>query len=338
MKTQQITPKSLVTATAVFALCFGSILSNAAAQDQGRLTQADVDRLMKDVSNWGRWGKEDQIGAINLITSEKRRAAAALVTEGVSVSLARNTEKVKGPDNANPFEHTMLATGLKPFGGQWCVDNYSVAYHGYAHTHIDALCHIFYHGKMYNGFAQEEVTEKGTAKLSIHNLKSGVFARGVLMDIPKLKGVEYLEPGEAIFPKDLEAWERKAGIKVSSGDVIFIRTGRWARRAEHGPWDMEKEGAAGLHVSCVKWLRERDVAILGSDAASDVLPSRVEGVSHPVHLLTLNAMGVHILDNCDLEALSAAAAQRRRWTFLLTVAPIPVTGGTGSPLNPIATY
>ena len=105
-----------------------------------------------------------------------------------------------------------------------------------------------------------------------------------------------------------------------------------------GPWDAEKDGLAGLHVSCVKWLKERDVAMLGSDAASDVLPSGVEGFSHPVHLLTLHAMGVHIFDNCDLESLSEAAASRHRWEFLITAAPIPVEGGTGSPLNPIATF
>ena len=101
---------------------------------------------------------------------------------------------------------------------------------------------------------------------------------------------------------------------------------------------MEKQGSAGLHVSCAKWLKDREIAILGSDAASDVLPSGVDGVSHPIHLLSLNSMGIHILDNCDFEALSAEAGRQRRWKFLLTAAPLPVTGGTGSPLNPIATF
>jgi kynurenine formamidase len=134
----------------------------------------------------------------------------------------------------------------------------------------------------------------------------------------------------------LDAWEKKAGIKVSSGDVVFVRTGRWARRAEKGAWGDER--FAGLHASCARWLKQRDVAMLGSDAASDVLPSGIEGVSHPVHALVIIAMGMPIFDNCDLEALSAEAAKRKRWEFLLTAAPISVPGGTGSPLNPIATF
>ena len=157
------------------------------------------------------------------------------------------------------------------------------------------------------------------------------------MDMAALKGVPYLDTNVAIYPSDLDAWEKQAGIKVAPGDAIFIRTGRWARRAAKGPWDMES-GSAGLNASCAKWLKQRDIAILGSDAASDFFPSGIEGVSHPVHLLTLNAMGVYIFDNCDLEALSAASAKRKRWTFLLSAAPLPITGGTGSPINPTATF
>src|SRR5207248_2101916 len=146
---------------------------------------------------------------------------------------------------------------------------------------------------------------------------NGIVTRGILMDIPRLKGVRYLEPGTPIYPEDLEAWEKRAGVKVGSGDVIFIRTGRWARRAEKGPWDISKN-SAGLYASCMKWLKARDVAMLGSDAASDVMPSRVEGVEQPIHQLMLIALGTPIFDNCDLEALSEATNQRRRWEFLLT--------------------
>jgi len=301
------------------------------------VTEADVERWMKELSNWGRWGKDDQLGTMNLITPEKRKEAAALVKEGISVSLARDIETEKAVDNTWPFEHRMILSGLDR-ESKWCADNYSVSYHGYAHTHLDALCHIFHKGKMYNGYPREEVTPKGASRLGIHELKDGIFTRGILMDIAKLKGVQYLEKSTPIYPEDLEAWEKKAGVRVSAGDVIFIRTGRWARRAEVGPWDHEKEGSAGLHSTCAKWLKERDVAILASDAAADLFPSGVEGVSHPIHLLTLNAMGIHIFDNCDLEALSEAAARLGRWEFLLTTAPLPVKGGTGSPVNPIATF
>ena len=222
--------------------------------------------------------------------------------------------------------------------GQWSVDEFRVSYHGYAHTHMDSLCHLFFRGKMYNGFSRDEITKEGAQKLSIHNLKNGIFSRGILVDIPRLRGLDYLEPSTPIYPEELEAWENRAGITVQPGDVVFIRTGRWARRDALGAWDVAKEGSAGLHASCARWLKKRDVAMIGSDAASDVLPSGIPGVSHPVHLLVLHAMGIHIFDNCDLEALGETAERFQRWDFLIQAAPIPVKGGTGSPLNPIATF
>ena len=318
------------------AVCFLGIAYQVRAQKDPKLTKADIDRGMTELSNWGRWGKEDELGAMNLITPAKRKQAAALVKEGVSVSLSRSTEKEKAVDVQSPFGHVMNQSGLKN-PGAFSIDTYSVLYHGYAHTHMDALCHMFYRGKMFNGFSQEEVTEKGARRLSIHNLKNGIFTRGILLDFPRLKGVPYLEPGTPIYPEDLEAWEKRAGVKVSSGDVVFVRTGRWARRAALGPWNIA-ESSAGLYGSCARWLRQRDVAMIGSDAASDVAPSGIEGVGQPIHQLMLIALGVHIFDNCDLEALSEACESRKRWAFLLTAAPIAVPGGTGSPLNPIATF
>jgi len=313
------------------------LLFPALLRAQEKLDKAAIDRWMKEPSNWGRWGKDDQRGAVNLITAAKRKQAAALVREGVSVSLSRDTEKEKAEDNPRPFTQEMNNTGTNPAGGQFSVDTYSVQYHGVAHTHMDSLCHMFYEGKMYNGFSQEEVGAEGAKKLAINTFKDGILSRGVLLDIPKLKGVPYLEPGTPIFPDDLNAWEKKAGMKVEAGDIVFVRTGRWARRAAAGPWNVGLR-SAGLHASCAAWLHKRDVAMVGSDAASDVMPSRVEGVRKPIHQLLLVAMGTPIFDNCDLEAISDAAAARKRWTFLLSAAPISVKGGTGSPLNPIATF
>ncbi|MGH9721456.1 MAG: cyclase family protein [Bryobacteraceae bacterium] len=312
------------------------IAATLTAQDSRPINRETIDRWMTELSNWGRWGKDDQLGALNLITPAKRKKAAALVRDGVSVSLARDTEKEKAADNPQPFEHTMTATGVNN-PGQFAVDVYRVSYHGYAHTLMDALCHMFYKGKVYNGYSQEEITAKGAGKLAVTNAKSGIFTRGILMDIPRLKGVGYLEPGTPIYPEDLEAWEKKAGVKVTSGDVVFIRTGRWALRAAQGPTAVSRS-AAGLHASCARWLKSRDAAMLGSDAGSDVMPSGVEGVTQPIHQLVLIALGMPIFDNCDLEAVAEEAARRRRWEFLVTAAPLAVTGGTGSPLNPIATF
>jgi kynurenine formamidase len=306
------------------------------AQSTHKMTKADFDRAMKDLSNWGRWGKDDQLGALNLITAAKRKQAAAEVKEGIVISLAHDAETQKAVDNPSPFVHTMVKTGID--SDDYASDIYQVDFHGLAHTHLDALGHFFYQGKMYNGFSKQEITKAGAAKNSIINMKNGLLTRGVLVDIAMLKGVPYLEPGAAIYPEDLDAWEKRTGVRISSGDAVFIRTGRWARRKAKGPWPVE-QGLAGLHASCAKWLHDRNVALLGSDAASDVSPSQIEGVpATAVHMLMIVAMGVPIFDNCDLEAISQAAAQRNRYTFMLTAAPLAVPGGTGSPLNPIATF
>jgi kynurenine formamidase len=218
------------------------------------------------------------------------------------------------------------------------MDRYAVSYHGYAHSHIDALCHILYKDQTYNGYARADVnTDKGCTKLGIDNLKNGVITRGVLVDIARLKGVPYLEPGTAIYVEDLEAWEKKAGVKIGSGDALLLRTGRWARRAAVGPWNVG-QSAAGLHASVATWLKARGVALLGSDAAEDVTPSRVEGVALPIHTLCITAMGINLLDNQDLESVAGTAARLNRWDFMLTIAPVPVVGGTGFPLNALATF
>ena len=308
----------------------------AYSQSRPAVTRETVDQWMTELSNWGRWGKDDELGAINLITPAKRKQAIGLVKEGVSFSLARNAEKEKAVDNPAPFIHQMTRTGINNPGTS-SGDSFSITHHGYAHTHMDSLCHFFYKGKMFNGFPQELVTDQGAGKLSINNFKNGILTRGILMDMAQLKGVEYLEPGTPIYPEDLDAWEKKAGLKVKSGDVVFIRTGRWALRDAKGPWPVSGK-SAGLYATCARWLKARDVAMLGSDAASDVLPSGVEGVAQPIHTLVLVAMGMPIFDNCDLELISREASKRKRWEFLLTAAPIAVPGATGSALNPIATF
>src|SRR5215510_3494766 len=164
-----------------FAGPFALVSSGAKQESQHKMTKADVDRLMTELSNWGRWGKEDQLGAVNLITEAKRKQAAALVKEGFSVSLARDTEKERAEDNPSPYEHTMTMSGVNN-RGNFSLDAFRISFHGYQHTHLDALCHMFWDGKMYNGFSQKKVTQKGASKLGIQNLKLGIFTRGVLMD------------------------------------------------------------------------------------------------------------------------------------------------------------
>lgn len=315
-------------------LILGLAAALAFAQSPAPIPQSQFETWMKQLSNWGRWGKDDERGAINLITPAKRVAASKLVREGVTVSLSHDAETAVAADNPKPFLHEMLSTAATP-NAQAHSDSFSISHHGLAHTHMDSLCHFFWNEQMYNGTPRAVVTAKGASKLSIHNLKGGIYTRGVLMDIPELEGLPWLEPGAPVLPAHLDAWEKKAGIKVSAGDVLLIRTGRWARRTAKGAWSGQ---LAGLHASTIPWLKSRDIAVLGSDAASDVMPSGVEGVRQPIHIFTLVALGANILDNGDYEELSKACKQRKRWEFLVTMAPLAVPGATGSALNPVAVF
>ena len=297
------------------------------------MATADVLAFHQTLSNWGRWGEDDQLGALNLITPEVTAAAAATVRTGRTVSCARPLDTVPSADNPSPVAHHMTGTATEGMGA----DYFAIASHGFATSHIDALCHIFHEGRLYNGYPAEAVTAHGATKLGIHRLHDGVVTRGVLLDVPALRGVDALEPGQPVFPEDLEAAEAKAGLEVRPGDALLVRTGRWRWRATHGAWDAGQL-AAGLHASCLPWLRERDVAALGSDGVSDVLPSRVDGVAMPIHTVVIVAMGVHLLDNLDLDNLATACADESRWEFLLTVAPLVLRRGTASPVNPIALF
>jgi kynurenine formamidase len=321
-------------ATGLFAgVLIATLAARQAPSPSTGVTRADYDRWKSELSNWGRWGKDDQIGALNLITAAKRRQAAALVKEGFSVSLARDVDTEKAADNPQPYERSMIAIGS---------DRFSVAFHGVAHTHLDSLAHIHYDGVFYNGYRPDEAAvmkRGGHERNSIINVKNGIFTRGVLIDLPRLRGVPYLDPDTPIYARDIEAWEKMARVKVAAGDALFIRTGRWARRAALGPWDTSRTGKRpGPSVSMIPWLKQRDIALLGSDVPPSVAPSDLVGEPGPVHDFALVTLGVHLFDNCDLEALAEAAAARKRWDFLLTVAPLPIRGGTGSPVNPIATF
>ena len=290
----------------------------------------EFDELFQEHNNWGRWGADDELGTANLITAEKTREAAGLVRRGITVSLAHNPMPDEAADNPDAaFNHTM--------GSSLRSDTYEFTYHGYGVSHIDSLCHFIWNDRLYNDVPPSASTPEGCGRLGIQNLKRGIVTRGILLDFPRLKDVPYLEPRTPIYVEDIEAWERQAGVTVSPGDVIFVRTGRWARRAELGPWQVSGN-SAGLHASVLPWIKERGVAFVGSDAATDVMPSLVEGVTQPVHTMLIAGFGTNIFDNMDLEALAETAARENRWEFMLTAGPIPVEGGTGSPLNPIAVF
>jgi len=336
----------------------GALAQNAASASDKYphdLTKDDITRWMKELSNWGRWGKEDQAGTVNLITPAKRKQAAALIKEGISVSMSLDGDiapKGAAPEPPPPtpppggrgrgsrytWQHVMRSTGQNmtaPSG--YAVDSITVSFHGNNTTHFDALSHFIYEGHIYNGVPASEITTWGAEKNDVMPFKDGLVTRGVLIDWPRHKNVPFMGDDEAIYADDLEAWEKKSGVKIESGDCVLLRTGRWKRVADKGPLNLNV-AAPGLHASAGRWLKDRDIALLGSDVVQDVRPSRVEGVNQPIHQLFLVAVGTPLFDNCDLEAASDQAAKLRRHTFCMTVAPLRVPGATGSPFNPLAIF
>src|SRR5947208_8447516 len=325
-------------AVSVVACAFAlvAVLSQKVASQVGSsrplVSEAQFNAWLTELSNWGRWGKDDELGTLNLITPAKRRAALALVKEGVPVSLSTNTFIEKAIDVPCPAEWAMTSasqTGATDRVAFPCI-------HGAASTHIDSLAHTFFAGKMWNGYDTSGLVtmQKGAAKNSVMPMKTGITTRGVLYDIARLKGVPYLAPGDRIFPDDMEAWEKRAGVKVGPGDALVLRWGRYGRRAKLGPDD----GAAGFDNSILPWLKKRDVALIVWETAGYSPQPQGDLFRNAVHNFVQAILGIHILDRADLEALSEAAALRNRWEFMLTVAPLALPNATGSPVNPIAMF
>jgi kynurenine formamidase len=303
------------------------------------LTNAEFAELFRSVSSWGRWGERDQRGALNHLEPERVVAAARLVRDGTTVTLSLPMNTKAADDNPEPAVHYMTTTQSGGDSGpgklRFAKDFVGADYHHDGHTHIDALCHVIYDDSLYNGTPAEAVTAGGAAADSIEVLANGLVARGVLLDIPRLRELPWLEPGQHVFRGELEAAEREQGVTVGEGDVLLVRTGHTRRLSELGPWPTAN-AKAGLHPTAMPFLAERGVSALGSDGNSDTAPSSTEGVDFPIHVLALNAMGLHLLDYLQLEDLLAACEAAGRWEFLFIAAPLRITGGTGSPLNPLA--
>jgi kynurenine formamidase len=291
---------------------------------------------MRELSNTGRWGPDDQLGTLNLIDDGARYAAAQEVREGVTVSMSRPMVTDTTPSTRVPMQHRFsVAPGRGGIG--FGLDQITIDYHGWSFSHIDALSHVLYRDRMYNDVSRDELLPTGARRLGIETMRDGIVTRGLIIDLPRLRGVDHMEPGDVVRRADLEEWERRTGVRARPGDVVLIRTGRWARVAALGEWRLV-ESAAGPHPDIAHWLRERGVAVLGSDVSNERYPTLVPPLSEPVHLLTLVAMGMPLLDNLDLERVAEAAAARGRVTFMFVAAPLPVEGGAGSPLNPLAIF
>ena len=308
------------------------------------LSRRDLESIFSRIKNWGRWGPDDQAGALNYISSDLVAAAAQSVREGVSISLGADFPVDLAPDNLYPAHHMMVLAGDARGdhgvpGLETTMDYVGVNYHGMACSHIDALCHVFVEGRMYNDRPASDVRSSGARTNDVMVAANGVHGRGVLLDLPALHGADWLEPDTVVTPEELLACEAEQGISLSEGDIVLINTGRYQRRAELGPWDTQNPGLAGLSALCAPLLHERRIAVLGADGVNDPLPSAgIDGWAMPLHMCCLVGMGVHLLHNLDLRALTAHCRERRRYTFLFTCSPLRIVGGTGSPLNPVAIF
>ncbi|MDO8270321.1 MAG: cyclase family protein [Gammaproteobacteria bacterium] len=325
------------------AIAQESFTAHPSTQDPAvKVTLDTLKQWESDLSNWGRWGPHDQRGTLNLITPEKTRQAAALVQVGETVTLQHFVTEEKALDSQSfgPTEHWM--SRIDPDTGEpsFALDEIQFSLHDGMLSHIDALCHYRSEvdGKfvIFNGYPQN-LTATGCEDLGIDRMGTSYVTRGVLVDIPLMRGVDWLEPSTPIYVEDLLAWEEFAGVKISSGDALFVRTGRWERRDALGPWQYG-QGGAGLHASVLPFLKERDVAILIGDAVNDVQPSGVDGINRPIHQLTQVNIGLPIVDNGYLEDVAATAARLHRWEFLTAIQINPIKGGTASPFNALASF
>ena len=283
------------------------------------------------------WGPEDRRGALNYLTPALVLAAMGEVRLGRTVSLEAPVEERVTKDNPDPAHHPMTGTAddAKPSGLSFAMDRLEMNVHGNADSHMDALCHVMYDGTLYNGVPASTVSSRGAAELNIEVAKDGVVGRGVLLDIPRLYGVPWLEPGDFVTADDLVAAEQAQQVRVGEGDLLFVRVGHRRRREELGPWNAAA-ARAGLHPAAMEFVADRKVALLGSDSNNDTAGNAAEQVDFPVHVLAINALGVHLLDYLQFGELLPVCEEAGRWSFLCVIAPLRLHGGTGSPVNPIA--
>ena len=272
------------------------------------VTLREFNELYESVKNWGRWGPGDELGTLNYITPDTVRAAAALVRTGRRATMTIPMNTTAGPDNPSPVIHHVVQGHDIDMGNSltFATDFVGLAFHGDCHTHMDALCHIAYQGRVYNGrLAQQVVTSKGATALDVTAYSDGLVGRGVLLDVPRYRGVKWLEPGEAVTRAEIEAVEANQGVRLGEGDILVFRTGHHRRRLELGAWSNDYppagQGKAGLHVDTIAWMHERRIAAFLPDGDGETVPSNVEGILYPIHPLQVTAMGMFASDSLQLE-------------------------------------
>jgi kynurenine formamidase len=304
------------------------------------MTAREFRELFDAVSNWGRWDDDGERGALNHLTPARTAAAARLVRTGIAITLSQPLQTEASIEVPEPADHYMtMLTDVDIGSGsvRFAKDYVGVDYHNDGHSHIDAFSHVAFEGRLFDGKPDKSVTADGAQAGAIEVLKDGLVGRGVLLDVPRVRGDPWIEPGEHVFREDLEAAELEQGVRVETGDILLVRTGHARRLAEVEPWDTGRL-KAGLHPTTASFLADRRVAALGSDGNNDTAPSTTDGIAFPMHVLAINAMGVHLLDYLQFEDVARHCEAVGRWEFLFVAAPLRIIGGTGSPVNPTAIF
>ncbi len=304
---------------------------------QATMTEAEFRKLYDHLRDQLPWGPEDRRGALNNLRPGDLIAAVGEVSQGLTISMAVPIESRITADNPHPAVHQMTGTAATATdeGVSFGMDRIAMNVHGNADSHMDALCHVMFDHALYNGVPADAVNDSGAEALSIALARDGIAGRGVLLDIPAVRGTPWLEPGDHVTAGDLIAAEQRQHVRFGRGDLLFVRVGHRRRRQEQGPWDAAS-ARAGLHPTVIPLLAERQISVLGCDSNSDTASSAVQGVDFPVHVLAVNAIGLPLLDYLQFEELLPVCQQLDRWSFLCVVAPLRLARGTGSPVNPIA--
>jgi kynurenine formamidase len=295
-----------------------------------RPPQARVEGYFKELNNWGRWGADDQLGTVNLITPAKRALARALVQTGRTVSLARNI----GPQPGLMYHATFPANRER---ADVVLDRFDLVYHGYTITHIDALCHVAFDGQLYNGRSfPQSLSAAGATWCPIDPLFDGITTRGVFLDVAAGRPEGHVTVGNPVTPRELDAVAARAGVTIEPGDVVVVRSGQEAFERAHPDWVPRVSPHPGLHISCLEWFREHDIAGIAWDMM-DERPIGYAGYGMGAHL-AIPFLGLALIDNTYPERLAAACAEAGRNEFLFTATPLRLVGSTGAPAHPLAIF
>lgn len=303
------------------------------------VTFEEFEAIFERTKSWGEYSPEKiERGALNHITPETIKAATALTTQGIVVPMSLPWNTVSGPDNHKPALHYMTELGETGFLQPTCNKDFiGVDYHGKGSSHLDAMTHIAFKGQLFGGVTSSEVVDANGSRWSSVDKLGPVVSRGVLLDIALFENKKWIEPGTAVTKEDILGIEKKFNFTIGTGDIVLLRSGHFARRAELGVWD-PSNFSSGFALDAIDLFKERKVSVIGADGDSDCRPSPVIDVDSPIHVLALTGLGIPLLDNLQLEPLAATCASLNRWTFTMAISPLNVPGGTGSPVNPIAVF